>query len=90
VKKAGSITKLPNLSVDGGSRFCRDSLLARASLHLQRGNLVADGDEHIAEFAEFRLATDGLAMACDDDSVVVRHREIGIGCGDKSMLPPVE
>src|SRR5690349_24947576 len=84
-KKGGIDDELPEPGVEGGARLGRHGLVARAPLLLERGDVVADGDEHVAEFAELTPGADGLAVAGDDDGVVVGRSEIGVRGRDHSV-----
>src|SRR5216684_5016629 len=78
-EKAGIDDELAPFRVERGRRLGGNRLVPRLSLLLEFANIVPDGDQHVAEFLEFGLVADGLAVAGNDDGVALRCGEIGVG-----------
>jgi len=84
-EEAGVDDELPPFRIECRSRFGRDRLVTRPPLFFQRRDVVPDGNQHVAEFLELGLVADGLAVTWNDDGVVCRRRQIGVGRGDHSV-----
>src|SRR6476646_8387315 len=81
-EEAGIDHELPPYRVERRCRLRRNGFIARSSLLLEPGDVVADPDEHIAKGLEFDFVADRLAMPGDDDRVLVHRRETSVACSD--------
>src|SRR3954469_12528145 len=79
-EEAGIDHELPPYRVERRCRLRRNGFIARSSLLLEAGGVVADPDEHVAKRLEFDFVADRFAMPGDDDCVLVHRREIGVAC----------
>src|SRR6516164_7303496 len=77
-EEAGIDDEIAKFGIKGGRGLGCDCLIARAPLPLECRNVVADCDQHVAEFLEFGFGADSFAVAGDDDGVVVCRREISV------------
>src|SRR5450755_3959958 len=84
-EEAGVDDELPPFRIECRGRPGRDRLVTRPPLFFQRRDVVPDGNQHVAEFPELGLVADRLAVTWNDDGIVCRRRQIGVGRGDHSV-----
>src|SRR6266446_4853822 len=84
-EEVGVDDEVAPLSVEGSGRLCCDRLVSRSSLPFERGHVLPDCDQHVAEFLEFASVADGLPVSWNDDGLVRRCRKVSVGCRDHAV-----
>src|SRR6202011_2303883 len=69
--------ELAPFGVESRARPGRNRLFDRASLLLEPGDILVDGDQHVAVSRKLRLVAHGLAVARDNDGIVAHGGDVG-------------
>src|SRR6516225_10829466 len=77
--------ELAPLCVVSRRRFGRHCLCQRSASFLQRRNLVAYINQHVAILLQLRLVADRLAVSRNDDGVLCRRGQVGIRCSNRAI-----
>src|SRR5207302_8337923 len=75
-EEAGINNEVAPLGVERRGWLCSNNVGKRTSLLLERGNIIADGDEHVAVILELCSIADRPAMTGNDDRLFGRSGQI--------------
>src|SRR5260370_30750855 len=84
-EKAGVDRGIAPFGIKGCGRLGRHDLIPRSPFFLKDGDIFPDGDEHIAEFLELGFVADGMTVSWNDDCLIGRYRQVGVGSTDHSV-----
>ena len=84
-EETGIDRKIAPLGIKGRGRLGRHDLVPRSSLLLEVCDAFSDGDEHVAELFQLGLVADGMTVSWDDDCLVCRYRQVGVGLAPRDF-----